>query len=98
MTSMLLRRKETAAVEITALAAGAGPPAKRMATRRMLLCDAGGRESGVIAPFLRDTFAGGACARNHEADFRGIPQGYPEIGTLATVAARSPLAPRPERG
>ena len=30
MTSMLLRRKETAAVEITALAAGAGPPANRM--------------------------------------------------------------------
>ena len=32
---MLLRRKETAAVEITALAAGAGPPANRIATRRM---------------------------------------------------------------
>ena len=35
MTSMPLRRKETAAVEITALAAGAGPPANRIATRLM---------------------------------------------------------------
>src|SRR5271166_5759032 len=34
-TSMLFRRKADAAVEITALAAGAGPPAKRMATRRI---------------------------------------------------------------
>ena len=33
---MLLRRKDTAAVEITALAAGAGPPANKIATRRML--------------------------------------------------------------
>ena len=32
---MLLRRNETAAVEITALAAGAGPPANKIATRRM---------------------------------------------------------------
>jgi hypothetical protein len=30
---MPLRRKEAAAVEITALAAGAGPPANKMATR-----------------------------------------------------------------
>ena len=29
-TSMLFRRNETAAVEITALAAGAGPPANKM--------------------------------------------------------------------
>jgi hypothetical protein len=35
MTSMLLRRKADAAVEITAFAAGAGPPAKSMATRRI---------------------------------------------------------------
>src|SRR5271157_5137173 len=34
-TSMSLRRKADAAVEITALAAGAGPPAKRMPTRRI---------------------------------------------------------------
>ena len=32
---MPLRRNEDAAVEITALAAGAGPPANRMATRRI---------------------------------------------------------------
>ena len=32
---MPCRRKEAAAVEITALAAGAGPPAKTMATRRI---------------------------------------------------------------
>jgi hypothetical protein len=32
-TSMPFRRNVAAAVEITALAAGAGPPAKRMATR-----------------------------------------------------------------
>src|SRR4051794_18455134 len=34
-TSMPLRRNEAAAVEITALAAGAGPPANRIATRRI---------------------------------------------------------------
>ena len=33
ITSMPARRKETAAVEITALAAGAGPPANRIAAR-----------------------------------------------------------------
>ncbi len=48
MTSMLLRRKETAAVEMTALAAGAGPPAKRIATRRMLDSNIGGRESVLL--------------------------------------------------
>ena len=32
---MPLRRNDAAAVEITALAAGAGPPAKRIATRRI---------------------------------------------------------------
>ena len=47
MTSMLLRRKADAAVEITALAAGAGPPAKRMPTRRIErgLCGEGEAES-----------------------------------------------------
>src|SRR5262245_45296588 len=34
---MSLRRNEAAAVEMTALAAGAGPPAKRIATRRILV-------------------------------------------------------------
>src|SRR4051794_25777331 len=34
-TSIPLRRNADAAVEMTALAAGAGPPAKRMATRRI---------------------------------------------------------------
>ena len=32
---MPCRRNEAAAVEITALAAGAGPPANKMATRRI---------------------------------------------------------------
>jgi len=48
MTSILLRRKETAAVEMTALAAGAGPPAKRIATRRMLDSNIGGRDSVLL--------------------------------------------------
>src|SRR4051794_15649694 len=38
---MSLRRNETAAEEITALAAGAGPPANRMATRLMGRGDVG---------------------------------------------------------
>ncbi len=47
MTSMPWRRKADAAVEITALAAGAGPPAKRMPTRRILRgpCGEGEAES-----------------------------------------------------
>ena len=48
-TSMSLRRNETAAVEITALAAGAGPPAKRMATRRKCGSISGGRDEDVIS-------------------------------------------------
>src|ERR1700690_3014563 len=38
---------ESAAAEITALAAGAGPPAKTMATRWIGLCGCAGGESGV---------------------------------------------------
>src|SRR5271157_575697 len=46
-TSMLLRRKADAAVEITALAAGAGPLAKSMPTRRIWrgLCGDGEAEA-----------------------------------------------------
>ena len=40
---MSLRRNAVAAVEITALAAGAGPPANRIATRRKLCGIRGGR-------------------------------------------------------
>jgi len=47
-TSILLRRKEQAAVEITALAAGAGPPANKMATLRSGDSLCGGLESGVV--------------------------------------------------
>jgi hypothetical protein len=43
-----LRRNEAAHVEITALAAGAGPPAKRIATRRMFDCVWGGRDNGPV--------------------------------------------------
>ena len=43
---MLFRKKEAAAVEITALAAGAGPPANRIATLRMFDSTAGGRDGG----------------------------------------------------
>jgi hypothetical protein len=46
-TSMLFRKNETAAVEMTAFAAGAGPPANRMAARRMFDCARGGRERGA---------------------------------------------------
>ena len=45
---MLLRRNDTAAVEITALAAGAGPPANRIATRRMLDSRCGGLDNVLL--------------------------------------------------
>ena len=45
---MLFRRNETAAVEITALAAGAGPPANKMATRRMFDSVWGGRDKVLV--------------------------------------------------
>jgi hypothetical protein len=48
MTSMLLRRKETAAVEITALAAGAGPPANKIATRRIFDGISGGLDNVLL--------------------------------------------------
>jgi hypothetical protein len=56
-TSILARENEAAAVPITALAAGAGPPANRMATRRILLVFAawdGESERGVAD--IRDSF------------------------------------------
>ncbi len=48
ITSMSFRRNDTAAVEITALAAGAGPPANTIATRRKLWCTFGGRDNVVV--------------------------------------------------
>jgi len=45
---MLLRRNDTATVEITALAAGAGPPANRMATRRMFDSKSGGLDRVLL--------------------------------------------------
>src|SRR5438067_9280575 len=45
-TSISFRWKAAAAVEITALAAGAGPPAKRIATRLRLVAFFDGAESG----------------------------------------------------
>src|SRR3990167_10584547 len=47
-TSMPLREKVLAALPITALAAGAGPPEKRIATRRISVSGRGGLESGVF--------------------------------------------------
>src|SRR3954452_23143442 len=69
-TSIPLRRNETAAVEITALAAGAGPPANRMATRRMLLLAAGGRDRLVIAQVLEELSCGVARAQRLESGVR----------------------------
>ena len=48
ITSTSLRRNEIAAVEMTALAPGAGPPAKRIATRRKWWEAFGGRESDSL--------------------------------------------------
>ena len=42
-TPMSFRKKAVAAVEMTAFAPGAGPPANRIATRRKLCCIRGGR-------------------------------------------------------
>src|SRR5512146_1316651 len=46
-TCRSFRKNELAAVEITALAAGAGPPANRIAARRMWVWTLGGRESDM---------------------------------------------------
>ena len=48
---MSCRKNDTAAVEITALAAGAGPPANKIATRRMAVSVFGGRESVMAGSF-----------------------------------------------
>src|SRR5688500_8555340 len=55
---MSLRRKAVAAVEITALAPGAGPPAKRMATRLKLCCIRGGR--AMVDSCMTGSFKTGA--------------------------------------
>ena len=55
MTSIPLRRKETAAAEITALAAGAGPPANKIAARRKLWVKRRGLES-VFSDISRNSF------------------------------------------
>jgi hypothetical protein len=56
-TSILSRRNEAADVPITALAAGAGPPAKSIATRRILLLFAAldGESDWGVAD-IRDSF------------------------------------------
>src|SRR5262245_54736515 len=53
-TSQSLRRNDAAAVLITALAAGAGPPAKRIATRRREVFFFSGVESGLAMIGLVD--------------------------------------------
>ena len=53
-TSISLRKNELAAVEITALAAGAGPPANRIATRRNGVAVLGGRERDIAVCPIRD--------------------------------------------
>src|SRR5689334_641974 len=63
-TSIPWRRNETAAVEITALAAGAGPPANRMATRRIGLFSPWGRDRMVIACVLRSLSLRGQVIRS----------------------------------
>src|SRR4051812_33928950 len=86
-TSMPLRRNETAAVEITALAAGAGPPANRMATRRILLFAAGGRDRVVIAQVLGTRSLrcrSGAVVRAIFLRFPAELQNYPESRGAAT--------------
>ncbi len=47
-TCISLRMNETAAAEITALAAGAGPPANRIATRRKGCSTLAGRERADV--------------------------------------------------
>ena len=79
---MLLRRKADAAVEITALAAGAGPPAKSMPTRRIRrgLCGDGEAEAEgdirnsrrvtVVHPF--DSARGRAAKRYRSPEAEAI--------------------------
>jgi len=47
-TLMPLRKNEAAAVEITALAAGAGPPANKIATLRIVLSSSEGLASASV--------------------------------------------------
>ena len=76
-TSMPCRRNEAAAVEITALAAGAGPPANRMATRRIAPgpgCEFEGRvedDMEELRPIsaVRQPFIHGVHARNSVCSF-----------------------------
>ena len=69
MTSTSLRRNEIAAVEMTALAPGAGPPAKRIATRRKWWEAFGGRESDSLME------SSGAGERRGEARGGGAKRG-----------------------
>src|SRR5438045_3031308 len=72
-TSQRWRRKAAAAVEITALAAGAGPPANRMATLRMARGESGGRVGVVIARRFRKPGARGLPSGLAAARFAWLP-------------------------
>src|SRR4051812_40742493 len=72
MTSISLRRNELAAVEITALAAGAGPPANKMATRRKLVWVLGGRDKVI-----------GRCSQSNKY-LRGLAGGLPTSAACPT--------------
>src|SRR5215470_6326569 len=97
-TSMPWRRNDAAAVEITALAAGAGPPAKRIATRRIgrglrdglgVEGEAEGMEGRL--PFM---FAFGSISRSNDSI---DPAGEGEVA-LGQVAGITPGSLHSSRG
>src|SRR5688500_5158691 len=78
ITSIPWRRNETAAVEITALAAGAGPPANRMATRRKGVVGFGGGERLLVIALPALGEVPGSAAADHAARAKTWP-GMPAI-------------------
>ena len=80
-TSMPLRRNAVAAEEMTALAAGAGPPANRIAARRMLLCYTGASR-----------FSGATIGRVMAAYERGDPAVAGALDGIRGVAETMPGA------
>src|SRR5262245_5420309 len=83
-TSISFRRNDAAAVEITALAAGAGPPANRIATRFSDALFLVGEERGPV------------MHRLPERDWCACAQGrfYDRTPTLSTAVIASATASR----
>src|SRR5262245_23471870 len=92
---MSLRKNELAAVEITALAAGAGPPANRMATRRMWVSVFGGRESVML--LRRGDWVNVCCYSDCPPDGSGCGGRLARIRLFAWLYLGAGQVPKPLR-